>query len=408
MALKQQRIVASLDIGSNKIVCLVGYINAMGKVFIKGIGHQQSRGIVAGKITNKKEAENSILATISIAEKMAGYNIQSITININTSEILSSTINSNIKLNGREVKDNDIGTLLKDIKDILRKEGKEVIHLMPLQYCLDENIVESPYNIDANNLKIIFHLLSTSKTNLIKIRDCIKTMMLDINNYVSNGYATSLSVLEDTEKELGVLIMDIGSNSTNISLVCNNKYIFEANVPIAGENITKDISTILKTTQTTAERIKVINTNFTLSEKDEDELIRIDIDTDEEFEASKNKIELVNDIARARIEEIVKLTMRHLKENGFGGVPRYIVLTGGTSLIPGIDMFINSITDLETRIGYNEGFNVQDRNLAVELKNPIYSVSMGILKFIQNKYNDSTIQIESNSMIFTFLKKIFA
>ena len=100
--------------------------------------------------------------------------------------------------------------------------------------------------------------------------------------------------------------------------------------------------------------------------------------------------------------------MKHLKENGFANVPRYIVLTGGTSLIPGIDMFINSITDLETRIGYNEGFNVQDRNLAVELKNPIYSVSMGILKFIQNKYNDSTFQIESNSLIFTFLKKIFA
>ena len=408
MALKQQRIVASLDIGSNKIVCLVGYINAMGKVFIKGIGHQQSKGIVAGKITNKKEAEKSILATISIAEKMAGYNIKSITININASEISSSTINSNITLNGREVKDKDIATLLKDIKDILRKEGKEVIHLMPLQYSLDGNIVESPYNIDANNLKIMFHLLSTNRTNLIKIRDCIKTMMLDINNYVSNGYATSLSVLEETEKELGVLIMDIGSNSTNISLVFNNKYIFEANVPIAGENITKDISTILKTTQMTAEKIKVMNTNFTLSEKDEDELIKIDIDTDEEFEASKNKIQLINDIARARIEEIVKLSMKHLRENGFENIPRYIVLTGGTSLIPGIDMFINSITDLETRIGYNEGFNIQDRNLAVELKNPIYSVSMGILKFVQNKYNDNSFQVEESSLFFNILKKIFS
>ena len=158
----------------------------------------------------------------------------------------------------------------------------------------------------------------------------------------------------------------------------------------------------------TAEKIKVMKTNFTLSEKDEDELIKIDIDTDEEFEASKNKIQLINDIARARIEEIVKLSMKHLRENGFGNIPRYIVLTGGTSLIPGIDMFVNSITDLETRIGYNEGFNIQDRNLAVELKNPIYSVCMGILKFVQNKYNDNSFQVEESSLFFNILKKIFS
>ncbi len=408
MALKQQRIVASLDIGSNKIVCLVGYINAMGKIFVKGIGHQQSKGIHAGRITNKKEAEKSILSAISIAEKMAGYNIQSITININTTEIFSSTISTNISLNGREVKNKDIANLLKDIRDILKKDGKEVIHLMPLQYTMDGNVVESPYNIEANDLNITFHLLSAEKNHLNKIRDCIKTIMLDINNFVSNGYATSLAVLEDNERELGTLIMDIGCNSTNISLVYNNKYLFESNIPIAGDNITKDISAILKTTQTIAEKIKVINTNFSISKKDEDDLIKIDIDTDEEFEASKNKIALINDIARARIEEIVKLAMKKLKENNFQSIPKYVVLTGGTSLIPGIDMFVNSITDLETRIGYNDGFNIQDRALAVELKNPIYSVGMGILKFIQNKYNDTTIQIESNSLIFSFLKKIFS
>ena len=95
----KQRIIASLDIGSNKIVCLIGYVNAAGKVFIKGVGHQQAKGIYAGKIINKKEAEKSILSTISIAERMAGFNIQNITVNINTAEIFSSTINSNVKIN---------------------------------------------------------------------------------------------------------------------------------------------------------------------------------------------------------------------------------------------------------------------------------------------------------------------
>lgn len=408
MTLKQQRIVASLDIGSNKIVCLVGYINAMGKVFIKGVGHQQSKGISCGKIINKKEAEKSILNAISIAEKMAGYSIQNITININSSEIFSSTIDTDIKLNGKEVKNKDISNLLKDIRDILKKDDKEVIHLMPLQYSMDGNIVESPFNMEADNLRITFHLLSSTKAHLNKIRDCIKNIMLDINNYVSNGYASSLSVLEDNEKELGALVMDIGFNSTNISLVYDNKYIFESNISMGGDTITKDISAVLKITQHTAEKIKVINTNFSLSKKDEDNLIKIDINTDEDFEVAKNKIKLINEITKARIEEIVRIVMKKIKENNFQKIVQYIVLTGGTSLIPGIDMFVNSITNIETRIGYNEGLVVQDKDLAIELKSPIYSVSMGILKFVQNKYNDKTIQIESNSLLFSFLKKIFS
>jgi cell division protein FtsA len=379
----------------------------MGKVFIKGIGHQQSRGIQGGRIINRKEAEKSILSTISVAEKIAGYNIQSITINVSTSEITSSTINTNIQLGGKEVKNKNIATLLKDIRDILKKENKDIIHLMPLQYALDGNIVESPYGMEAENLRITFHLLSTTKNNLIKIKDCMKTMMLNINNYVSDGYATSLSVLEETEKELGAMILDIGHNNTNVSIVYNNKYVFEGNIGIAGENITKDISTILKVTQQTAEKIKVMNTNFSLSRKDEDELIKIQIDTDEDYEVSKNKIELINNIAKARIEEIVELSLNKLTENCLQNVPKYIVLTGGTALIPGIDLFVSRIAGLETRIGYNDGFNIQDRNLAVELKSPIYSVSMGILKFVQNKYKDGGLDMDDDSMFFSFLKKIF-
>ncbi|HSQ97784.1 MAG TPA: cell division protein FtsA [Rickettsiales bacterium] len=408
MALKQQRIIASLDIGSNKIVCLVGYINTMGKVCVRGIGHQQARGIQCGKIINKKEAEKNILSTISIAEKIAGYNIQDIAISISSSEITSSTINTDIKLNGKEVKDKDINNLLKDIKNILKKEGKEVVHLMPLQYCLDDTVVESPYSMQAENLKITFHLLTSQKSTLNKIKDCIKSMMLDISNYVSTVYASSLSVLSETEKELGALVLDIGSNGTNIGLVYDNKYVFEGNICIAGDTITKDISNILKITQGTAEKIKVINTNFSLSENEENELIKIKIDTDEDFEASKNKVSLINDIAKARIEEIVQIAMQKLKDCDLQNVPQYIVLTGGTALIPNIDNFVSNITDLETRIGYNDNnFTIQDRNLAVELRNPIYSVAMGTLKFIQNKYN-SINQVENESTFFNILKKLFS
>ena len=408
MGVQTQKIVASLDIGSNTIVCLVGYINAMGKVCVKGIGHQQANGIQDGKIINKKEAEKSILSAISIAEKIAGFNIQDIGININSSLISSSIINTSINLNNKEVSNKDINNLLNDIKSILKKDNKEVIHLIPLQYCIDDNIVESPYNIEGKELKIVFQLLSAEKNNLKKVKNCIKDMMLDINNYVSDGYANSLTVLNEKEKELGALTIDIGYENTNIGVVYDNKYIFESSIPIGGDTITKDISSILKITQATAEKIKVMNTDFSLSKNDENELIKIKIDTDEDFEASKNKIKLINNIAKARIDEIIELTIKKLKGANIENVPQYIVLVGGTSLIPNIDDYVSKISNLEARVGYNcdYAFIIQDRSLATELKNPIYSVAMGILKFLQSK----TLQkksIENESGFFSILKKIF-
>jgi cell division protein FtsA len=279
---------------------------------------------------------------------------------------------------------------------------------MPLQYCLDNNIVENPYNINADKLQITFHLLSIYKKALTNIKDCIKAIMLNVENYVSDGYAVSLATLENNEKELGVVMFDIGSNTTNVSVIYDNKYVFEANIGIAGETITNDISNVLKITQSTAEKIKVLNTDFTLSIKDESELIRLSVDSDEEADAAKNTVGLINDITKARIEEIVEIAFNILKKNGLQNVPKYAVITGGTALIPGIDSFITKITGKEARVGYNTGFSIQDRDLAEQLKSPMYSVSMGILKFMQNKYANGGDDNDSDSSFFGFFKKILS
>ena len=128
---------------------------------------------------------------------------------------------------------------------------------------------------------------------------------------------------------------------------------------------------------------------------------------EEDFKVSTNKIKLVNDIARARLEEIVDIAMKKLEHNNLNSALQYIVLTGGTALIPGIDIFINSITNVETRVGYNEKLAIQDKSLSVELKSPIYAVSLGILKFIQNRYNNKTYKEEEQSTLFKFLSNIF-
>lgn len=408
VGVKQQRVVASLDIGSNKIVCLVGYINVMGEICIKGLGHQQSRGIQQGRIVDKKEAEKSILSAITLAERMAGFNIQNITVNVSGSETSSSLINGNLKLNGKEVKDKNIEAIYKDIKEIIKKQNKEVVHLVPLQYTIDGNLVENAYGMDANEFGVTFNLVSTDKKNITVLKDCLKAMMLDMDNYISNAFAVSIGSLENTERELGVLSIDIGAGYTNFSVSYDDKYVFEGNIAIGGDNITRDISTILKISQATAEVVKVMNTDFSLSSLDEENLIRLEVNNDEDFEIAQNNIKLINEIVKARIEEIIDLIFISLKENELSSLIRYIVLSGGTSLIPGIETFINKLTHLETRVAFNSEINSQDRRIAEELKNPIYNVGLGILKYMQIKYNCKDNSCKNRSFFLDVLNKIFS
>ena len=409
MGLKQQKRIASLDIGSNKIVCLIGYINANNDVCIRGVSNVKSKGIQNYKIVDKNLAIESILKAIKKAEEMAGFTVNSITINISSSVLESSAITGTILLNGREIEERDIANFLRETNACLQKKGKEIIHLIPLKSVLDGHVVDTPYNMEGNQLRIEYQLLSTEKKNIAPIRNCIRDMMINVGNYVSNGYANILSVLDKPEKELGVLILDIGASNTNISVIHNNKYLFEGGIPLAGNAITKDISTILNITIETAEKVKTLNSNFLLSELEEEEIIKIDLDSEEDYKASHNTIKLINDIVKARIEEILELVRDKLKQANVLGLVKYVVLTGGTSLIPGIDQYIENILHIDTRIGYNEkGFEGKDRKMTEDLKSPKYSVAIGILRFIVVKETTANINMQNEPLIFKFIRKIFS
>jgi len=406
MVLKQQRVVTSLDVGSNKIVCLIGYLNSLGNIVIKGVGHQQSRGIFCGNVINKKELERCIFSAVKIAEKNAGCEIGRAVLNLNALTT-SSITRTTFQLKGKKVKHEDMEVLARDICNILGKDGRKVIHLMPLQYLLDGSSVETPFDVPTNDLEVTFHLIDIERDVLSRFKACVESAMLDVDGCISNGYASSFSILRKTERELGVMVLDIGYSNTNISVVCDNKYIFEGNIGIGGESITKDIAIVLKTTQAIAEKVKIINANFTLSKDEEENLIRIDIGTNGDFDVSSQKIGLINDIAKARIEEIVKLSIKKLTENSLLNVPKTVVLVGGTSLIPGIDGLVSNISHLDTRIGYNENVNAQDRDLLTKLRSPIYSAAVGMLDFMQNRYENNETQAKHNISFFGMLRKIF-
>ena len=409
MSVASYKVIYSLDIGTDKIVCLIATIKNDKSVFVRGLGHKQSKGIKNGRIVNKKELIDSVYGTIYMAEQMAGKDFYSdnITLNITSSLIDFSIVTGRVEIDDELVKIKHKESIIKIIKDSLDENNKDIVHLILSKYLLDGNIVEDPFEQKAEEFTIEFNLMSINKDILDSYNKIIGDV-LKFPSYISNGMANSFALLEENDKEIGTLIIDIGAGSTDISIFCNNKYKFEYSFPIAGDILTKDISSVLKITQKTAEQVKIDNANFLLTNLEEvDQLIKIDdYDSDENWRAAKTTKETINNIVKNRIEELIFMIQKVLREKSLTDMVNSIILTGGTSKIKGIDKFIGDIFNIETKIGYNEiGWTAQNKDYNEILKDPIYSVAIGILNYLA--FNDGKIQT-NDSLVYKFIKYLFS
>jgi len=378
------KIIAALDLGANKTVCLIGYVNSMDKICIKGIGHQKSMGIMNGTIIDIKATVQSVISAISMAEKMAGYNIDKIVVNLSGQHITSKNVRAKLNLNGKTISQKDISSLAQNVVNAFKAKGKEMVHLIPIDYTVDESSgIRNPRNMIGDLLAIDFHTVVTNENNIKNIKQCIKKTPLTINNYISSAYASALACLDENEMETGTLLVDIGGSNSSFCLIYDNKFLYNSNIPIGGINITKDIALILNIDFSIAEKIKTLNANLILNSNEENELIKIGIYNDASFKVANTKRKIINNIYKSRIEEIMKMIYDKLGKQKLDGFIRNIVITGGTSLTPGLDAFVNKLTKKPVRIGSPDYVIASNPILVKNLQNPIYSCSVGTLKFLQ-------------------------
>jgi len=378
------KIIAALDLGADKIVCLIGYINSIGKICIKGVGHQKSMGIMNGTIIDTKATVQSVISAISVAERMAGYNIDKIVVNISGQHISSNNVKAKLNINGRVINQKDISNLAKNVRSAFKRQGKEIIHLIPIDYTVDGSSgIKNPRNIIGDMLSIDFHTVITNENNMKNIDQCIKKTPLTINNYISSAYASALACLTNNEMEMGTLLIDIGGSNSSFCVIYEDKFLYNSNISIGGINITKDIALILTVDFSIAEKIKTLNTDLTLNSNEEDELIKIDIDDDSSFKAAQAKRGMINNIYKSRIEEMMRIIYGKINQQKLDGLIRNIVITGGTSLTPGLDAYINKLTKKPVRVGSPDSIVASTPILIKNLQNPIYSCSVGTLKFLQ-------------------------
>lgn len=399
---KKGKIVACLDMGSSKLVCIIASI--LGEdVKIVGYGHKESRGIKASAISDMRLAQKSITNVVSEAERMAGFNIDRLLIGISGSQVTSTRKEVGTKISSDVVKASDIASLAAKVRAEFKKNNREIIHLIPLQYRIDDSSpVVNPRYMSGETLYARFHVVSTSQTTIRNIENCLKRCQLSVNNYVVEPYASGLSCLSDNEMNLSALLVDIGGSSTSFSVILEGKLIHVGSSPLGGVHITKDISTILNINFDAAEKIKNLNGSLLITPIEERELIKMKFTDSEGQDLIQITRAELRDIIQSRLEEIFESVKVVLEKSG---VPIYklgnIVLTGGVTSIIGIDKLASEIFEKNVRIGYPNRLD----GVASEILNPTHSCSLGMLVFLYNLHLKEKIKdgFETKSSFFARL-----
>ena len=406
---------ATLDIGSSKVCCLIAHISRDKRIEIVGHGYNASHGIKNGIITDINQATLSVCNAVETAEQMANERINRVIINVSGEKTRSLMHNASVSLHkNRPVGDADIEKLINKSNSKINLTDNELIHCLPTSYRIDKGEpLKDPREIYGENLSLDI-LLGFYPSMLYKnLSAVIENAHLEIAERAFSAYASGLACLVDDEKELGATIIDIGGGTTGIATFKNGFPIHFSTIPVGGSNITNDIAWGLTTSFAHAEDLKNRHGCAFLISQDETESLNV-YPVGEEDDNSIRQIhrsDLIN-IISPRVEEIFEMVGHKLNEHGLKDLSSHrIVLTGGSSQLPGIRDVAAWVLDKQVRLGIPRNIP----SIPKVLYNPTFSASLGMLLFALN-YNErkparssgrASVEMGGLNKIFSWIKQNF-
>ncbi len=404
-------IITAIDIGSSNIKTIIAVVDDKGKAKVVGEGVYASYGVKKGEITGIDEAINSIAASLTAAEKMAGLTVSSAYVSINGKNILSNNNKGVVAISDAEILEEDVYRSLEQARTIAIPQAREIIHLIPREFVVDQQSgIKNPVNMTGSRLEVDAHIISAPTTAIHNIERCIQSIGLRIDGIVFCGWACAQSVMTSTEKELGVLLLDIGGGTTTITSFVEDAVTYSASIPFGGANVTRDLAAGLRLSLDDAERVKVkidelLKASATTKRKKKD---KDDEDGEEEeagdvLEVSSLGIESVKTISRKffteiveeRIKEIFELVKDNIEQSGYEyKLPAGIVLTGGSAGLPGITNLAKEVFKVPARVGSPRGLE----GLLDGISTPEFSVVQGmILNGLEDTTYSSTQRISNQA-----------
>jgi cell division protein FtsA len=388
---RRSAIVAALDIGTSKIVCLIAQLKPQTApdslrqrshgIEILGIGHTEARGIKAGAVINMAEAEQAVRHAIDLAERDASVQLESVVLSMSCGRPSSEFYAVSVNVAGSSVTDGDVARALAAGCDHSVRDGRVVLHSLPIGYALDGvRGMGEPRGMLAREIGVDMHVVTADIAAARNLMLLVERCHLEVETMVASPYVAGLSTIADDDADIGAALIDLGAGTTTIAVFSSGRFTYADGFAMGGNQVTMDLARGLNARISDAERIKTFYGSV-LAESDERDMITVPAVNDDDREGPRlvSRASLVR-IIKPRVEEILEMVRDRLASSPFASEPRaHVILTGGGSLLTGLPELAAQILNRPVRVGRPVGM----AGLPEAATGPAFAVASGLLVYPQ-------------------------
>ena len=393
-----RKIITAIDLGSSKVTTVISAVEDNQTPSVIGVCSYPSKGIKKGVVVNIDDATNAISESVLAAERMAGVTVSDVYVSINGEQVTSLNNKGVVAVAGSEITIDDTYRAIENARTLSLPDNLNPIHIIPREFVVDnQGGIKYPIGMSGGRLEVETHIITAPNSYWQNIRKCVEQVGLNVYDVIFTGWASSLSVLTDTEKELGVTMLDMGSGTTSITIFEEGSITYSSCIPLGGNSITSDIAIGLQVSLEEAEKIKLHMSDIfdnkvvakgknldatpallrRADEPKEKKSKSDDVDLSAYGIDKKVSKDMLQKIVEARCEEIFDMAKENVSKSGYNiAMPAGVVLTGGTALLRGITKFTQGVFGVAARIGYPSGLT----GMTEEISDPSYACVQGLIK----------------------------
>ena len=399
----ERNLLVALDIGTSKVVVLVGEVGADNEIEIIGIGQHSSNGLKKGVVVNIEATIQSIQRAVEEAELMAGCEIHSAFNGIAGSHIRSLNSHGIVAIQDNEVTASDVERVIDAARAVAIPADQKILHILPQDFIIDsQDGIKEPVGMSGVRLEAKVHLITGSVSAAQNIVKCVKRCGLEVSDIILEQLASSYTVLSHDEKELGVCLIDIGGGTTDLAVYVDGAIRHTAVIPIAGDQVTNDIAVALRTPTQYAETLKLEHGCALIKLADSKEAIEVRSPGD--HQGRQSSVRMLAEVIEARYEELLNLIAVELRHSGLEDmVAAGAVITGGAAQVRGLPQLAEQTLNMPVRIG--QPTNI--KGLGERLESPVYSTAVGLLIYGLNQQDSPKVSYYKKKGFFRLLTSWF-
>lgn len=384
------RIIVAIDVGTYKIVTVIAKV-VESVISVLGVSEVKSQGIRKGQVVDIEEAVHAINSSLEAAERMAGYSASHVLVSLGGSQISCQNSRGVVAVatpNG-EITESDLQRVIDAAKAISIPSTRDIIHVLPRNYIVDgQEGIKDPVGMSGTRLEVDTHIVTANTVSIRNLEKAFSEVGVDVDSFAFSGYASSLAVLSDTEKELGVVLVDIGAGTTDIAIYTEGSMAYSSVLAIGARHVTNDLAIGLRISLESAEKIKlyfsqtqskrvVRSEEGEKEQKPSDEVDLSSLNLSEDIRKVSQKT-LVDGIIRPRLNEICTMIALEIKKSGFAAqTPAGVVFTGGGALTVGLREAARRTLAMPVRIG----MPTDVKGIIDEVQHPAFSTAVGLVRY---------------------------